>query len=69
MPFSVKWPRVGRKIMEERKKGSVDDWIARRQHLRHIAGYQERKEVILLWVPAVVVVCAIMAVMIIFGEG
>ena len=54
--------------MEERKKVSVDDWIARRPHLRHIAGYQ-RKEVILQWVPVVVVVCAIMAVMIIFGEG
>ena len=39
------------------------------QHLRHIAGYRERKEVIMEWVPAVVVVCAVMAVMIIFGEG
>jgi hypothetical protein len=55
--------------MEERKQLSVDDWIARRQHLRHIVGYQERKEVILQWIPAVVVVCAIMAVTIIFGEG
>ena len=55
--------------MEERKKVSVDDWIARRQHARHIAGYRERKEVILQWVPVVMVVCAIMAVMVIFGEG
>ena len=42
--------------MEERKKVSVDDWIARRQHVRHIAGYRERKEVILQWVPVVMVV-------------
>ena len=55
--------------MEERKKVSVDDWIARPQHLRHIAGYRERKEVILAMDPGAVVVCAIMAVMIIFGEG
>ena len=42
------------------EKVSVDDWIARRQHLRRrVPG----KEVILQWVPAVVVVCAIMATM------
>ena len=55
--------------MEERKKVSVDDWIAQPQHERHVAGYRERKEDILKWVPVVVVVCAIVAVMIIFGEG
>ena len=55
--------------MEERKKVSVDDWIAQRQHVRHIAGYRERKEVIWQSAPVVMVVCAIMAVMVIFGEG
>ena len=55
--------------MEERKKVSVDAWIAQRQHMRQNTGASERKEAIWQWVTVAVVVCAIFAVMIIFGEG
>ena len=55
--------------MEERKKVSVDDWIARQQDGRRLAGDRERREVIWQWATVAVVVCAIMAVIIIFGDG
>jgi hypothetical protein len=55
--------------MEERKKVSVKDWIAQPQHLRHITGARERKEMIWQWVTVAVVACTIIAVMVIFGEG
>ena len=53
--------------MEERKKVSVDgegqlDWSA-----RPFARSRKRKEVIQQWVPAVVVVCALMVMMAFVG--
>ncbi|HET9538711.1 MAG: hypothetical protein ABWY13_04880 [Mesorhizobium sp.] len=51
----------------EQHKVSVDEWIARQQNGRRLDGYRERREAIWQWVTVAFVVCAIVAVMVIFG--
>jgi hypothetical protein len=53
----------------DQQKVSVDGWVARQQDGQRLSSKRDRREAIRRWVTVAVVLCAIVAVMIAFGQG